>query len=211
MLIDSNIKETYQPPTNHIVRVYKNTTTNHAYCYFLEDRRSLRFSAVNTTLREIGYNEINFLTFSSRANWCCYFPTATLVDREAAVRGDLNERAILLRIQDPRSLPIPAGITSYPYSREHSSLQSWDHASPVLYTIPEFSALASTVPVPHRPSTLTPALKPSVDINAIVKAAVQVILTANATPIAAKPPALSLAPPLTQPTGAHHPNINFSL
>ena len=58
-----------------------NSATNQAYYYFSEARRSLQFSAVNTSLRDIGYDDIHFLPFSLRANWRCYHPTTPLVDR----------------------------------------------------------------------------------------------------------------------------------
>ena len=80
---------------NHGIAVCKNSTTNQAYCYFSEDLRSLQFDTVNTSPRDIGYDDIRFMTFSSRANWRRYYPTVPLVDGEAAVRGDLNEHATL--------------------------------------------------------------------------------------------------------------------
>ena len=70
--IESDIEDTSQMLTNHGVVVYKNSAKNQAYCYFLEDRRSLKFDAVNTSLRDISYYDINFLPFSSRENWIRY-------------------------------------------------------------------------------------------------------------------------------------------
>ena len=75
MSLDLDIKETSQPSTNHSVAVCKNSTTNQAYCYLSEERWSLQFSAVNTSLRYIGYDEIHFMPFYSRENWIRYHPT----------------------------------------------------------------------------------------------------------------------------------------
>ena len=118
---------------------------------------------------------------------------------------------MLRQIQDPRSLPIPTDITSHPNSREHSPLQSWYQASPVISVTPAFYAPSSTAPVPHVPFHWHLASTPIVGINVIVKAVVQVTLVANARSTAANPTTPSLVPTLTQPAGGPHPSENFFL
>ena len=63
MSLELDIDETSQASTNHGVAVCKNTATNQAYCYFSEDRRSLQFSTINTSLRDIGYEDIHLPPF----------------------------------------------------------------------------------------------------------------------------------------------------
>ena len=90
MLLESDIEETYQASMKHCVAVCKNYATNQLYCYFYEERRSLQFASDNTSIRDIGYNDIHFPPFSLRESWRRYHPTAPLVNGEADVRGDLN-------------------------------------------------------------------------------------------------------------------------
>ena len=51
MSIESDIEETSQPLTNHGITVCNKSTTNQAYCYFSEDRRSLQLTVVDASLR----------------------------------------------------------------------------------------------------------------------------------------------------------------
>ena len=90
MSLDSDIEELSQVSTHHGVAVCKNTATKQAYCFFSEDRRSLQFAVINASLQDVGYDDIHFLPFSSRENWCSYHPTAPLADGEVSVQGNLN-------------------------------------------------------------------------------------------------------------------------
>ena len=149
-----------------------------------------------------------------RVNWRRYYPTVSLVDGEAAVRGDLTNHAMLLQIQENWSLPTPTNITSRPDSCEHSPPQtSWVHAPPVISVRPAFSAPATTVPEPHAPYAPPLPLRLIVDINAIIKAVVQATLAANSASITANQTTPYLAPTLTQPVGGHptHPQPSDNL
>ena len=106
MSLEPGIDESSQAPTYHGVAVYKNTATNQAYCFLSEGRRSLQFSAIHTSLWDVGYNKIHFLPFSLRENWRRYHPIITLSNEKAVVQGDLNKHAALLWIQDPQNIPL---------------------------------------------------------------------------------------------------------
>ena len=62
MLLNSDMEEASQTLKNYGVAICKNSTMNQAYYYFYKDRQSLQFSAINTTLCDIGYNYIHFLS-----------------------------------------------------------------------------------------------------------------------------------------------------
>ena len=68
MSLELEIEENSQTSTNHGVAFCKNSATNQAYCLFSEDLLSLQFISVDTSLWDIGYDDIHFLHFSSRAN-----------------------------------------------------------------------------------------------------------------------------------------------
>ena len=165
----------------------KKSTTNQEHCYLFDERRYLQFSAVNTSLRDIGYDNVHFPPFSSRVNWRRYHPTTPLVSRESDFQGYLNNHAMIHQIQDPRILPLPTDITSPPDSQDHSPLQYWDHTSPVVSSRPDFAAPETTVPVTHINPSPPLAPNPSVEIKAIVQAVLQATLAANATSVAANP------------------------
>ena len=181
----------------------KNSSTNQAYCYLSKDRRSLQFATVNTVLRDIGYDDIHFLTLSLRANWRCYHPTSPLVDREADFQGDLNEHAALHRIQDPWILPLPIDITLPSYSCDNSPLKTWDHTSPVVSSRPSFASSAPIILAPHASPAPPPSPIPSVDVNDIFQTFLQATLASNTTYVAAKPTPTYLTTTLLQPAG--HP------
>ena len=87
-------------------RCVKTPLQTQAYCFLSEGRRSLQFSAIHTSLWDVGYNKIHFLPFSLRENWRRYHPTITLSNEKAVVQGDLNKHAALLWIQDPQNIPL---------------------------------------------------------------------------------------------------------
>ena len=206
MSLESGIKETSQKSTNHGVTVCKNSSTIQAYFYFSEDCLYLQFSAVNTSLRDIGNGDIHFLPFSSRENWRRYRSTYPLVNGKAAFRGDLKYHTALSQFQDLRSLTSPTNITSPPATCEHSTLHLWDQTSPVASSRPAFSALIPMFLTPYSPSSAPFSSTTRVDINAVVQVVFQATLVANAASIAANPPAPPPVPTPTQPAGGHQPS-----
>ena len=66
MSLETDIEELSHVLTHHNVAACKKTATNQAYCFFSEDRFSLQFSAVRTSLQDFGYKDIHFLPLYSR-------------------------------------------------------------------------------------------------------------------------------------------------